>query len=483
MQNILYVAEKANAGKDIARVLGLTGKTKEGFYAGEFTDKRIIVAWASGHYITLKEPEDIDEKYAKWTVEDLPITFDLRFGLKVVPGKEKAFSVLTDYLQAADLIVNCGDAGREGELIQRWIYKMAGVRSKPVKRLWTSSLTDKGIREANNDLHDSSEYDNLCLMFGGFEKYIRAAPLVEIPSRYFKEDTGEHHALLPEDGDISEKYEKLNEKERLVLDAIARRFISLFYPPQIHEKITVDLMDREYLFIAKGKKVIDEGFKVLCPEQPDRKDEEEDKEETSRIPDVSVGDLLPAEYELKEDTTKPKKRYTESSLLTLMDINGIGTAATRSGLITELTKPKGKNKELYAEKKKNCFYSTKLGRSIIKVVPEYMSNLDFLAAMDKKIKAVAKGEMSREDVIRQLELELEENLKLMKLSTGKKELISKKPAQKESGYKCPLCGRMLYEYDKGFGCSGYNEKVCSFFLHKVKRRQKNNANSNIKASQ
>ena len=196
MQNILYVAEKANAGKDIARVLGLTGKTKEGFYAGEFTDKRIIVAWASGHYITLKEPEDIDEKYAKWTVEDLPITFDLRFGLKVVPGKEKAFSVLTDYLQAADLIVNCGDAGREGELIQRWIYKMAGVRSKPVKRLWTSSLTDKGIREANNDLHDSSEYDNLCLMFGGFEKYIRAAPLVEIPSRYFKEDTGEHHALL-----------------------------------------------------------------------------------------------------------------------------------------------------------------------------------------------------------------------------------------------------------------------------------------------
>lgn len=153
----LVVAEKPSAAKDIARVLGVTGNHKD-----YLENESYIVTWAVGHLIRLKDPEDIDEKYKRWSIDTLPLPYDN--GLKVISNQRGRFKVIKDLIHRSDVscLINAGDAGREGLLIQSWIYKMAGNKL-PVKLLWASSLTDQAIREALENLHDEgeSEFVNL----------------------------------------------------------------------------------------------------------------------------------------------------------------------------------------------------------------------------------------------------------------------------------------------------------------------------------
>lgn len=155
----LYIAEKPNAAKDIAAALGILSVNKDYFYEGERNGEKTIVGFAAGHLVKAKEPDEIDEKYKKWNIEDLPITQDMQ--LKIIPDKKDLFFKLKKYIDKADTIVNAGDAGREGELIQRWILKMAGAENKKIYRLWASSLTQSAIQKANDNLMDTAEYDNL----------------------------------------------------------------------------------------------------------------------------------------------------------------------------------------------------------------------------------------------------------------------------------------------------------------------------------
>lgn len=153
---IVCIAEKPSVAKDIARILGAT-TSHNGYMEGN----GFQVTWTFGHLCTLKEPHDYTENWKHWSLSALPM-IPPRFGIKLIDddGIKRQFSVIERLMQAADCIVNCGDAGQEGELIQRWVMQKAQAKC-PVKRLWISSMTDEAIREGFNSLKDQSEYQPL----------------------------------------------------------------------------------------------------------------------------------------------------------------------------------------------------------------------------------------------------------------------------------------------------------------------------------
>ncbi len=153
---ILCIAEKPSVAKDIAEILGAKMR-KDGYWEGN----GYWVSWTFGHLCTLKEPHDYNERWKYWKLEDLPI-IPPSFGIKVVDdnGIQKQFSCIERLVSACDQVVNCGDAGQEGELIQRWVLLKAKC-TKPVKRLWISSLTEEAILAGFQQLKEASQYDRL----------------------------------------------------------------------------------------------------------------------------------------------------------------------------------------------------------------------------------------------------------------------------------------------------------------------------------
>ena len=150
------IAEKPSVAKDIARIIGATA-SHDGYMEGNGYQ----VTWTFGHLCTLKEPGDYTPAWKSWALTQLPMV-PQRFGIKLIPdrGIEKQFATIERLMQAADGIVNCGDAGQEGELIQRWVMQKAKATC-PVKRLWISSMTDEAIREGFANLKDQQDYQPL----------------------------------------------------------------------------------------------------------------------------------------------------------------------------------------------------------------------------------------------------------------------------------------------------------------------------------
>ena len=155
---IVCVAEKPSVAQDIAHVLGATTR-KDGYIEGNGYQ----VTWTFGHLCELKEPNDYSENWKHWSLAALPM-IPPRFGIRLIndEGIKRQFATIEQLYKNADEIVNCGDAGQEGELIQRWVMQKAGVKC-PVKRLWISSMTDEAIREGFNSLKDQDEYQSLYL--------------------------------------------------------------------------------------------------------------------------------------------------------------------------------------------------------------------------------------------------------------------------------------------------------------------------------
>lgn len=155
---IVCIAEKPSVAKDIARILGATS-SHDGYMEGNGYQ----VTWTFGHLCTLKEPDDYTPMWKRWSLSALPM-IPQRFGIKLIDDKViiKQFSVIEKLMQNADGIINCGDAGQEGELIQRWVMQKAQAKC-PVKRLWISSMTDEAIREGFHTLKDQQEYQPLYL--------------------------------------------------------------------------------------------------------------------------------------------------------------------------------------------------------------------------------------------------------------------------------------------------------------------------------
>ena len=153
---ILCIAEKPSVGRDIARVLGANTQ-HDGFMEGN----GYCVTWTFGHLCALLDPHEYSEQWKGWNLSSLPM-IPTRFGIKVSEDKgiQKQFNTIKTLISKAEEVINCGDAGQEGELIQRWVYQKAGCKV-PVKRLWISSLTEDAIREGFQKLKDQSEYQRL----------------------------------------------------------------------------------------------------------------------------------------------------------------------------------------------------------------------------------------------------------------------------------------------------------------------------------
>ena len=155
---IVCIAEKPSVARDIARILG-ANVSKDGYMEGNGYQ----VTWTFGHLCELKEPNDYMTNWKFWTLAALPM-IPQRFGIKLIPGEsiERQFKTIERLYSQAEMIVNCGDAGQEGELIQRWVMQLAQVKC-PVKRLWISSMTDEAIKEGFNNLKEQNNYESLYL--------------------------------------------------------------------------------------------------------------------------------------------------------------------------------------------------------------------------------------------------------------------------------------------------------------------------------
>ncbi len=152
------IAEKPSVAKDIAEILGARSR-RDGYYEGN----DYCVTWVYGHLCELKEPHEYDERWKRWSLSSLPM-IPQRFGIKLKEDKgvEKQFRVIEQLIAQADCVINCGDAGQEGELIQRWVMQKAGCKC-PVLRLWISSLTEESIREGFANLKPQEEFNRLYL--------------------------------------------------------------------------------------------------------------------------------------------------------------------------------------------------------------------------------------------------------------------------------------------------------------------------------
>ncbi|MEI3798151.1 MULTISPECIES: type IA DNA topoisomerase [unclassified Chitinophaga] len=150
------IAEKPSVARDIAEVIGAKQR-KDGYYEGNGYQ----VTWTFGHFCTLKEPHDYYEQWKFWRLEDLPM-IPPSFGIKLIEnsGVQKQFKIIETLVQACEEVINCGDAGQEGELIQRWVLLKAKCAA-PIKRLWISSLTVEAIRDGFQNLKASEQYNNL----------------------------------------------------------------------------------------------------------------------------------------------------------------------------------------------------------------------------------------------------------------------------------------------------------------------------------
>ena len=152
----LVIAEKPSVGRDIARVLGCS-KGGNGFLEG----KDYVVTWALGHLVELSDPESYGEQWKTWKMETLPMLPE-KLEIQVIPKTGKQYQTVKTQMYRKDVntIIIATDAGREGELVARWIIQKAGVR-KPMKRLWISSVTDRAIRQGFEHLKDAKEYEKL----------------------------------------------------------------------------------------------------------------------------------------------------------------------------------------------------------------------------------------------------------------------------------------------------------------------------------
>ena len=153
---IVCVAEKPSVGQYIAKVLGANAK-----HDGYFEGNGYQVTWTFGHLCALLDPNEYNDAWKAWNMSSLPMIPD-RFGIKVTEDKgvQKQFNIIRSLILQADEVINCGDAGQEGELIQRWVYQKAGCKC-PVKRLWVNSLTEEAIAEGFRQLKDQSNYQRL----------------------------------------------------------------------------------------------------------------------------------------------------------------------------------------------------------------------------------------------------------------------------------------------------------------------------------
>lgn len=641
------IAEKPSVAKEIAQVIGAKDR-KDGYFEGNGYQ----VTWTFGHFCTLYPPEDYKPHWKRWDLNTLPMLPE-RFETKVMDdgGVKKQFKVIKGLLDKAAMVINCGDAGQEGELIQRWVIKQAKYKGE-VQRLWISSLTTEAIKTGFDQLKPAEEFDNLyyagssraigdwllgmnatrlyTLKYGGFKQVLsigrvqtptlamlvnrhyeienfKPTPYWELQTLYrdskFSSTEGkfqqkeegekllaqisgkdlvitdiekkegkeyapklfdltalqvycnnkfgftaeatlklvqtlyemkvvtyprvdttflpndmypkipgilkgltqyatftesilggkirkstkvfndkkvtDHHAIIP-----TGEEKPLNADQRKVYDIVVRRFLAVFYPDCQVAKTQVSAEVEEVKFVAKGKEILEEGWRVLFPKEKKKKDEDdsddENKEDDDNIlPSFEKGEQGPHEPSFIEKTTKPPKFYTEASLLRametagkqveddelrdLMKANGIGRPSTRANIIETLFKRK------YTQRRKKQVIPTPMGIQLIDTIQnELLKSAELTGQWEKQLKEIEDGAFSARDFIINMKKMVDELVYEVRMETGKPRLepvslikAKKPPAKKKAGLvgmPCPKCNKgNILKGQSAYGCSGWKE--------------------------
>jgi DNA topoisomerase-3 len=550
----LVLAEKPSVAASIAAVLGASKRGN-----GCFEGNGYIVSYCFGHLLELAPPDAYDEKYAKWRYEDLPIVPEK---WKHTPTKDKAaqLKILKELLNRPDVeyVANACDSGREGELIFRHVYDYAKC-TKPIKRLWISSMEDSAIKEGFANLKDGAEYDSLCAAakcreqadwavgisasrlfsilynsnlnvgrvqsptlamlvkredeIANFVKepfytptldlnsftasgeklkdkataetlatacngqsatitdiervtktvappklydltglqrdanrvlgYTAQQTLDYVQSQYEKKmltyprtdakhitadmrDTvlriigetdftpdvdrlvgavSDHHAIIPTLESRNADTSALPSGEREIYELVRKRLIAAVSPKHVYEAVTVTLDCGGNTFTAKGKTVIEQGWKS-AQNAPDA-DDDGDSEDSGDLPELSKGQAFDsAAVTVKEGFTKPKPHHTEASILAAMENagaedfkeiigeverRGLGTSATRAAILEALVK-RG-----YDERSKKNLRPTDKAKNLITVLPNSLTSAKLTAEWEQKLLNVQKGELTADE--------------------------------------------------------------------------------------
>lgn len=273
---ILCITEKPSVGRTIAAILGANVK-RNGYFEGN----GYWVSWTFGHLCTLKDPADYTKSWKPWSIASLPM-IPPRFGIKLISDKgvEEQFKILCQLIRDCDEIINCGDAGQEGELIQRWVMQKAGT-DKPVKRLWISSLTDEAIREGFKNLKPEKELEplylaGLCRAIGDWLLGINATRLYTL-----KYSTSRGHILSI--GRV--------QTPTLAMIVNRQREIERFVPKDYWE-LKTKYREIEFSSKRKGFEKVEDGEKILnaIKQLPFTITDTQDKKGTEappRLPDLT----------------------------------------------------------------------------------------------------------------------------------------------------------------------------------------------------
>lgn len=296
--------------------------------------------------------------------------------------------------------------------------------------------------------------------------YTATAIAAGTPGKRYVDDSkvSDHTALIPTE--IKPVLDNLPTDERKIFDLVARRFLAIFFPPARYKKTIVTTEAAGETFLTVGRVELDKGWKTVFTFVENEPGEEEG---TGVIPKLGQGESVQTtKTEIREKKTKPPKRYTEASLLAVMEGagrllddkelkeamkgHGLGTPATRAAIIERLIKVG------YIERQKKNLVPTSKGEALINLVPEIIKNPDFTGKWEKTLADIEAGAADPEEFMAGIKKLTTEIVELVR-----NQVASQLPSKKEPLGKCPLCGKDVIEGNKGYGCSGYKEG-CKFVI-------------------
>lgn len=312
----------------------------------------------------------------------------------------------------------------------------------------------------STDLYQEIGEHLQCCRFGKYTEYVDRIDIstLQPQKRYFNDlKVSDHYALIPTiQADMAERYQRLNEKEKNVFDAVVSSFIAIFMPEYKYSTTELVVNNSGHRFISKGITILSLGYKEVL--KIDAESNEAEADEKQILPKVSEGSTLSVDSkEIQDKMTKAPGRYTIAGLIAVMEKYSIGTSATRAEIVKKLLNPK----RAFITLEKGKYSSTDLGRKFIAIVPDSLKDVKLTEHFEENLEKINMGSMTKEEFLNGLEADLKENI----------EQFSKDSAERiqnisESLGKCPKCGKEIRANAKAYGCSGYKEG-CDFVIWKV----------------
>ena len=459
----LVISEKPSVAMSFAKVLGANSR-KDGYMEGGVW----LVSWCVGHLVELASADAYDARYSKWAYADLPIV-PREWQYMVLPGTKKQFDVLAGLMadERVDGIVCATDAGREGELIFRLVYDRCGCQ-KPIKRLWISSMEDSAIRRGFDALADCADYDNLyaaalCRAKADWLVGINATRLFTL--LYRKPDSNKTlnvgRVVTPTLALLVEREAAINsfKKEKFYtveldfgnLRAVSARFTS-----------RTDAENARDACMGKPVTVKEVSNQVKSERPPKLYDLTTLQREANRLFDYTAQQTLDYVQMLYEKKLATYPRTDSRYLTEDVERAGLGTPATRAGIIEKLIKSG------LAERSKKQLVPTEKGMELIRVLPDALKSAKLTAEWEEQLSEVQRGALTPTDFLSGIVDMLNSLVKSYedKAATATAPAASGRPIVG----KCPRCGKNVVEGKKSFFCESYYDRPsCGFALWKNDR--------------